>query len=119
MAGLHRATGSIECIDAPAFRTSDIFGTDEWANVKPGVVPAGDVIIGAQLDPVLPVTAYLVSAADPSGGGPQLVPVTIHPGDTFFDLGALAPGRYVVSVLTDPTSPVMSGQTVIGIVVER
>jgi len=112
------ATATMDCVDVPAFRTSDFYGTDQWRNVNPGRVAAGDVIVGAQLDPVLPVSAYLVPAADPSAGGPQLVPVTIHPGDTFFDLGQLAPGRYLVSVLTDPTSPMMSGQTVIGIVVE-
>jgi hypothetical protein len=110
---------SVDCIDVPAFRTSDIFGSDEWPNLHPGTVKPGDVIVGAQLDPVTPVSAYLISASNPSAGGPQLTPVTIHPGDTFFDLGPLAPGRYVVSVLIDPTTSMVSGQTVIGIDVEE
>lgn len=92
-------------------------GLRRMAFLKPVAVPSGQVIVGAQLDPVLPVAAYLSRAGDPSAAGPELVPITIYPGDTFLDLGLLSPGRYMLSVLTSPASPVMSGQVAIGIVV--
>jgi hypothetical protein len=108
---------SMTCTDASAYRTTDPLNSDEWPYLKPVTVPAGQVIVGAELDPVLPVVAYLSPAANPSAAGPELVPISIYPGDTFLDLGSLSAGRYVLSVLTSPTAPVMSGQLVIGIVV--
>jgi hypothetical protein len=107
----------LTCADASVHSTADPLNTDEWAFLKAVTVPSGDVIVGAQLDPVLPVVAFLSPADNPSAAGPQLVPVSILPGDTFLDLGRLVPGRYVLSVLSSPTSPVMSGQLAIGIVV--
>jgi hypothetical protein len=108
---------TMTCTDALVYRTTDPLNSDEWTYLKPVTLPSGQVIVGAGLDPVLPVVAYLSPAGNPSGAGPELVPITIYPGDTFLDLGALATGRYVLSVLTAPTAPVMSGQLVIGIVV--
>jgi len=109
---------AMHCVDASAYRTADPLMTDEWPNLDPVTVAAGDVIVGAGLDPTLQVQAYLSPAEDPSGSGPQLTPVSTHPGDTFLDLGRLSPGRYVLSILTDPTSPMMQGQIAIGIVVQ-
>jgi hypothetical protein len=108
---------SLTCADAAAYRTADPLGEDEWFNLQPVTVAAGDVIVGAGLDPALQVQAYLSPADNASAVGPQLTPASMHPGDTFFDLGPLAPGRYVLSILTDPTSPMMQGQIAIGIVV--
>ena len=106
------------CADAAAYRTADPLMEDEWPHVTPVTVPPGDVVVGAALDPSLPVMAYLGPAGEPSATGPQLVPVSMLPGDTFLDLGELRPGRYVLSILSEPNEAVMSGQIVIGIVVQ-
>ena len=103
---------------AGAYRTAEPLMNDEWPYVKPVTVRAGDVVVGAQLDPALTVMAYLSPADNPSATGPQLVPASMLPGDTFLDLGELMPGRYVLSILSEPNSAMMSGQTVIGIVVQ-
>ena len=107
---------ALACVDAPVLQTNDTFGTDEWPFVQPVTIAAGNAIVAARVDPALSVQAYLVQADHPSAGGPLLVPVVIHPGDTFLDLGRLVPGRYLVVILTDPTLYVMPGQNVIGIV---
>lgn len=109
---------AMACADAGAYRTAEPLISDEWPHVTPVTVPAGDVVVGAQLDPRLTVMAYLSPADNPSATGPQLVPASMLPGDTFLDLGELMPGRYVLSILSEPNSAMMSGQTVIGIVVQ-
>jgi hypothetical protein len=110
-------TSIATCTDAPSYRTVANLGDNVWPLLSPVTLPAGHVIVGIELDPASPVAAYLSPAGDPSAAGPELVPTMIYPGDTFLDLGSLAPGRYVLSVLTAPTAPVMSGQIAIGIVV--
>jgi hypothetical protein len=109
---------TMTCADALAYRTAEPLSEDEWPHVQPVTVPAGDVVVGAALDPRLTVMAYLLPADNPSAAGPQLVPASMIPGDTFLDLGELRPGRYVLSILSEPNSPMMSGQIVIGLVVQ-
>ena len=109
---------AMTCTDAGAYRTAEPLMNDEWPYVTPVTVPAGDVVVGAALDPRLPVMAYLSPADEPSATGPQLVPASMLPGDTFLDLGELRPGRYVLSILSEPNSAMMSGQIVIGLIVQ-
>ena len=59
------------CTDASAYRTSEPLSSDEWPYVTPVTVPAGDVVVGAQLDPMLTVMAYLSPADNPSATGPS------------------------------------------------
>ena len=80
---------AMACTDAGAYRTAEPLISDEWPHVTPVTVPAGDVVVGAQLDPRLTVMAYLSPADNPSATGPQLVPASMLPGDTFLDLGEL------------------------------
>ena len=109
---------AMTCTDAGAYRTAEPLMNDEWPYLTPVTVPAGDVVVGAALDPSLPVMAYLSPADEPSATGPQLVPASMLPGDTFLDLGELRPGRYVLSILSEPNSAMMSGQIVIGLIVQ-
>ena len=109
---------AMTCTDAGAYRTAEPLMNDEWPYLTPVTVPAGDVVVGAALDPRLPVMAYLSPADEPSATGPQLVPASMLPGDTFLDLGELRPGRYVLSILSEPNSAMMSGQIVIGLIVQ-
>jgi hypothetical protein len=111
-------TAVLTCVDAPTRRSADRLGDSEWHLLDPVTVPSGHIVVGAQLDPALQVAAYLGPWDNPSGTGPELVPITISPGDTFLDLGALPPGAYVLSVLTSPSSPTFSGQVAIGIDVQ-
>jgi len=108
---------TMTCVDAAAYRDVDPLGSDEWVHLTPVTVPAGDVVVGAALDPGQPAMAYLSPADDPAAAGPPLPPASMVPGDTFLDLGTLEPGRYVLSV-TEPDGPTMSGQVAIGIVVQ-
>jgi hypothetical protein len=112
------AASSLTCTDALTYKTANPLGDYVWGSLTAVTLQRGDIIVGAQLDPVLPVEAYLSRAEEPSKTGPQLVPVTIYPGDTFFDLGSPAPGAYVLSIVLAPSSPVMPGQIAIGIVVQ-
>jgi hypothetical protein len=109
---------SLTCADASAYLTNVVLGQSVSAFLSPVTVPAGHVVVGVELDPALPIAGYLSPADDPGAAGPMLAPAMIYPGDAFFDLGSLSPGRYVLSILANPTGPTMSGQIAIEIVVQ-
>jgi hypothetical protein len=105
---------ALTCADVAVFAASDFLGDDEWGQLRPATLPAGHLFVGIHSNPDRAVDAYVAPALSPGLTEP-LVAVIVGVGDSFLDLGPLRPGRYVVTVIIDPSSPMATGIQTIGI----
>lgn len=86
-----------------------------WPSVSPVTVPAGHVILAA----AQPGIAYaLLFSFEPGSTPTQLDPIVARAGIAYFDLGSsLAPGRYIVTIATEPNASGLDQFEAAGIVV--